>query len=244
ARIQDSYLNIHYRDALQIETGKFKQPFSYEQLIQDRFVPTLERSLIDQMVPARDVGLMIHGQHLLDDHVDYATSIYNGNENGDFDTNTGKELAWRVVVRPFHSDDFGPWLYGWQAGMSITTGYDREFANPSVLRTPATVPWLAFRSNARQDGQRTRWGPEIAFFNGPLGVLAQYLYETEEMRASATGPRITVPVNGFFVLATLLLTGEERTTYSQPIVPRSPFNPRRPIESPGAWEFVARTSRL
>ena len=64
------------------------------------------------------------------------------------------------------------------------------------------------------------------------------------MRASANVPRITVPVNGFLVLGTLLLTGEERTTYSQPIVPRSPFNPRRPIESPGAWELVARTSRL
>src|SRR5205085_12366547 len=57
ARVQDAYLNVHYWDAFQVEAGKFKQPFSYEQLIQDRFVPTLERSLIDQLVPQRDVGV-------------------------------------------------------------------------------------------------------------------------------------------------------------------------------------------
>src|SRR5207248_8959874 len=70
-RIQDAYLNVHYVDAFQVEAGKFKQPFSYEQLIQDRFVPTLERSLIDQLVPARDEGLMIHGRKLLGDRLDY-----------------------------------------------------------------------------------------------------------------------------------------------------------------------------
>src|SRR4029077_14134356 len=33
--IQDAYMNVHYWDAFQIEAGRFKQPFSYEQLIQD-----------------------------------------------------------------------------------------------------------------------------------------------------------------------------------------------------------------
>src|SRR5439155_18400242 len=66
SRVQDAYLNVHYWDFFQIEAGKFKQPFSYEQLIQDRYVPTAERSLIDQLVPARDEGVMIHGKNLLD----------------------------------------------------------------------------------------------------------------------------------------------------------------------------------
>ena len=66
--IQDAYMNVHHWDALQFEVGKFKQPVSYEQLIQDRFVPTLERSLVDQLIPARDLGMMIHGQKLLGDH--------------------------------------------------------------------------------------------------------------------------------------------------------------------------------
>src|SRR5262245_44076301 len=64
-RLQDAFLNIRYWDEAQFTAGKFKQPFSYEQLIQDRYTPLMERSLIDQLVPARDVGVMIHGQNLL-----------------------------------------------------------------------------------------------------------------------------------------------------------------------------------
>ena len=51
--IQDCYMNVHYWNEFQFEIGKFKQPVSYEQLIQDRFVPTLERSMFDQLVPSR-----------------------------------------------------------------------------------------------------------------------------------------------------------------------------------------------
>ena len=51
--VQDAYLNVHYWDCFEFEVGRFKQPISYEQLIQDRYVPTLERSLMDQLVPAR-----------------------------------------------------------------------------------------------------------------------------------------------------------------------------------------------
>ena len=61
-----------------VEAGKFKEPFSYEQLIQDRFVPTMERSIIDQLVPARDEGVMIHGQKLFEDRFDYAVGVFNG----------------------------------------------------------------------------------------------------------------------------------------------------------------------
>ncbi len=40
--ITDAYMNVHYWDEFQFEIGKFKQPFSYEDLIQDRYVPTME----------------------------------------------------------------------------------------------------------------------------------------------------------------------------------------------------------
>ena len=70
-----------------MEAGKFKQPVSYEQLIQDRFVPTMERSLIDQLVPARDEGIMVHGQKLFGNRLDYAISFSNGEINGNIDTN-------------------------------------------------------------------------------------------------------------------------------------------------------------
>jgi phosphate-selective porin len=107
-RIQDAYLNVHYWNAFQVEAGKFKQPFSYEQLIQDRFVPTNERSLIDQLVPARDEGVMIHGYNLFYGRFDYQVAVSNGEINGDEDTNELKDLVARVAVRPFNDTRASP----------------------------------------------------------------------------------------------------------------------------------------
>jgi phosphate-selective porin OprO/OprP len=248
-RIQDAYLNVHYWDAFQVEAGKFKQPFSYEQLIQDRFVPTMERSLIDQLVPARDEGVMIHGQKLFGDRFDYGLSVSNGEINGDFDTSKLKDFNWRVAFRPLNDPDFWPILRGFQIGMAGTTGAEQEPVSPAALRTPATVLWFQFNPAVRADGLRNRWSPELAYFYGPLGFASQYFHEDEELRPVFFGPgsqfRIDVPFDGYYFMATLLLTGEEREmTYSRPVTPLRPFEPFQGLDGPGAWELVARVSRL
>lgn len=247
--VQDAYLNIHYWQAVQGEIGRFKQPFSYEQLIQDRYVPTLERSLIDQLVPARDLGAMIHGEEIFDNRLDYGVSVSNGEINGNsVDTNNHKDVDGRFAVRPFNSEDASPWFRGVQVGLSGGFGIEQEAINPATLRTPDTVPFLNFNSSVRADGLRWRTSPEFVYFNGPFGFLGQYYYEDQQMRPAATGAGYkyltNVPFDGYVLLATLLLTGETRTTYSEPIDPIKPFDPHSPLRHPGAWELVARVSRL
>lgn len=248
ARVQDAYLNVHYCDWFQVEMGKFKQPFSYEQLIQDRFVPTMERSMIDQLVPARDVGIMLHGQKLFDDQLDWAIAISNGEINGDNDTNSNKDLVGRLAWRPFNEPESCSPLRGFQLGIAASIGNEEEAISPASLRTPATVRWFEYNSTVRADGSRERWSPEVAYFNGPFGFAAQYLHEDQEVRPSPTGPGanilVDVPMEGFYVLATYLLTGEERTSYSQAIEPLAPFDPHCPSVAWGAWELVGRVSRL
>lgn len=248
ARLLDAYLNVHYCDWFQVEMGKFKQPFSFEQLIQDRFVPTIERSIIDQLVPARDVGIMLHGQKLFDDRLDWAIAVSNGEINGDADTNPHKDLAARLAWRPFNEPDACCWIRGLQLGISATTGNEGEPISPASLRTPATVRWFQYNPTVRADGNRERWSPELSYFNGPFGLAAQYLHEEQEMRPSSTGPGskilVDVPTTGFYVMSTYLLTEEERTSYSQAIEPLAPFDPHCPFVAPGAWEFVARVSRI
>jgi len=243
ATIQDAFLNVHYWDQLQIEAGRFKQPFSYEQLIQDRFVPTLERSLIDQLVPARDVGVMIHGQKLLGDRFDYGVSYSDGTINGNTDVNNSKDVTGRVAFRPLNSEALPPWLRLLQMGMSFNTGADFEAANPAVLKTPAGVPWFTFATGVKQGIWHYRYSPELSYFFGPFGFAGQYLFE-DQGYFSAAGVPVRVPESGYYLLATLLLTGESRTTYSQAVVPGQDFDLRHPLASPGAWELVARMSRL
>lgn len=252
--IQDAYMNVHYIDAVQFEFGKFKQPFSYEQLIQDRYVPTLERSLIDQLVPARDVGAMIHGENIFNNRFDYGMSISTGeiNDSGVGDTNNHKDLNGRFAIRPFNDPDMSTWLQGVQVGVSGTTGIEQEVMSPSSLMTPDTVTFFTFNSTAGRtayaNGLRTRVSPELVYFNGPFGFLTQYYVQHQQIQANESGPGakflFNVPFTGYFVMATLLLTGETRKTYSQAIDPIHPFNPFCPCASPGAWELVARVSKL
>jgi phosphate-selective porin OprO/OprP len=248
AVVQDAYMNVHYWDALQFEAGKFKQPFSYEQLIQDRFVPTMERSMLDQLVPQRDEGVMAHGQKLFGGLLDYGVSFSNGTINGEADTNDHKDLAGRLAVYPFAGIDGLTWLNGLESGFSVTHGIENELVSPNTLRTPATVPWFTYKTTVRADGFRNRWSPELVYFYGPFGFAAQYFREDEQLRPSAVGKgasyRADVPYEGYYVMATLLLTGEERATYSAAVAPLIPFDPDNPLFPFGAWELVVRFSRL
>jgi phosphate-selective porin OprO/OprP len=247
-RLQDAYLNVHYWDYFQVEVGKFKQPFSYEQLIQDRFVPTVERSLIDQLVPARDVGVMVHGQKLFGDRLDYAVAVSNGEINGDFDANDQKDVNLRLAYRPFNDPDVLPPLKGLQVGGSFGWGEEQEQVSPMTLRTPSTIPFFAYNSTVRANGLRLRYSPEISYFYDGLGLAAQYYHQQEHLQPAFTGPTsrfvVDLPTEGFYVLGTYLLTGEARTTYSAPVDPLRPFNPCAPLHGPGAWELVGRVSHL
>jgi phosphate-selective porin OprO/OprP len=246
-RLQDGYLNIHYWDAFQVTGGKFKQPFSYEQLIQDRFTPFMERSIIDQLVPARDVGVMIHGQNLFSGLLDYGLAVSNGEQNGDTDTNGAKDATARVAVQPFALLGDGP-LRLLMFGMAVNGGNESEPIAPSTLRTPAGVPFFQFNRTVIADGRRIRYSPEVAYFYGGLGFSAQYFHMNQFMRPAPVGAaarnQIDVPFEGYYVQATYLLTGEQRTTYSEAVAPLRPFDPRRGLSARGAWEMVGRVSRL
>ncbi len=241
--ITDAYMNVHYWNGLQLEVGKFKQPVSYEQLIQDRYVPFMERSMIDQLVPARDVGVMIHGHRMLDDRLEYGVSVSNGEINGNTDDNNGKDLNARVAVRPFNDDNWDL-LRHLQFGISGSEGIEYEAMSPTSLKTPATVPWLVFTTGDVAKGERTRLSPELAYFYHSFGFASQYYHEEQKIAASAAATAVRVPFDGYYVMATYLLTGEERYEYTQQIDPIRPFAIATPFASPGAWEAVFRVSHL
>jgi phosphate-selective porin OprO/OprP len=256
--ITDAYMNVHYCDEIQVEVGKFKQPLSYEQLIQDRYVPLMERSMIDQLVPARDVGAMIHGRNLCDGRMDYAIAVSNGEINGNAEPtisnstlpHDNKDMNARIAFRPFGDPDGCDMLRHLQFGISGGWGVEDEAINstdlstPQVLKTPATVQWYSYKSGILADGLRTRLSPELAYFYHSLGFAAQYYHEEQKIAPSTAVAAQNVDTDGFYVMATYLLTGEERFDYTQQIDPIRPFNPHCAACSPGAWELVFRVSRL
>jgi phosphate-selective porin OprO/OprP len=251
--ITDAYMNVHYWDAFQFEIGKFKQPFSYEDLIQDRYVPTMERSMMDQLCPQRDEGAMIHGEKLFCGRFDYAVAISNGDPNDStIDDNNDKDFNGRIVVRPFYDADGCGLLYGLQLGIAGSFGVENDTvgttsSTPPTITTPATVTWFAYNTSANDvvaaNGVRHRISPELVYFYHGLGFAAQYYHQDQNMQRG-TNPIVNVPIDGYYVMATYLLTGEQRHEYSEQIAPLRPFDPTAPIASPGAWELVFRADRL
>lgn len=268
--MQDCFINIHYWDEFQFMAGKFKEPVSYEELVQDRFVPTVERSIIDQLTPARDVGVMIHGYRLFNDQVEYAFGVFNGEINGDLDTNQISDFAGRIAWRPLNYEALPDYLHLLQIGVSGTTGKEQEplsltGVGNETLKTPGGVPFLTFVKNAYANGIRTRVVPELSYFCDQFGFMAEYLRMDQQIQTGTpqvvttttvkAGKKVTttqvindnpqdIRFDGYQFTATYLLTGEKRTTYSQILRPQRPFDPAHPFSSPGAWELVAQVSHL
>ncbi|MCX7191120.1 MAG: porin [Candidatus Methylopumilus sp.] len=61
ATIDVAFLDWAKYDAFQIRTGKFKQPFGLEQLTSSNNIALMERSYVDQLVPAKKLGLQVMG---------------------------------------------------------------------------------------------------------------------------------------------------------------------------------------
>jgi len=252
--VTDAYVNVHRWDEFQLEAGKFKQPFSYEDLIQDRYVPTMERSMMDQLVPQRDEGVMIHGERLFCGRFDYAVAVSNGDSNATtLDNNDHKDFNGRLVLRPFFDPEGHGLLNGLSIGISGGVGVENEPLNtssstPPTITTPATVTWFGFIGSggtATANGVRDRISPEVTYFYHSLGFASQFYQQDQLFQLSLPkSPLVDVSFNGYYAMVTYLLTGEQRHEYSEQIDPLLPFDFAAPIASPGAWEFVLRVDRM
>jgi phosphate-selective porin OprO/OprP len=62
-QLLDAFLDVRLFDRwVRFRAGKYKQPFSYEQFkMEDLTLAVFERSALDILAPARNVGAMVHG---------------------------------------------------------------------------------------------------------------------------------------------------------------------------------------
>jgi phosphate-selective porin OprO/OprP len=60
-----AYLNIAWWKPAQIRVGQFKMPFSMEQLTSSNNIDFVERSFVDSLIPAKEIGAMLHSHLVL-----------------------------------------------------------------------------------------------------------------------------------------------------------------------------------
>ena len=245
--LYDAYAEAKPNPALNLRVGKFKPPIGLERLQSATDVRFVERGLPTSLVPNRDVGVQLYGD-LVGARVQYQVGAFDGAPdaaNVDGDASTGKDVSGRVFFRPFATRAAAPDL---GFGIAGSTGTEQGTLTATGLPSYKTTGQLAlFRyrtdgtaaNTVLAEGKRTRVSPQGYFYAGPVGVLAEYVRSTQNVRrATTTG---TLTSQAWQVSGGWVLTGE-RESYTG-IAPDHPLDGTK-NGGLGALELVARYGAL
>ena len=233
---RDVYINYEQFDAVQIQAGKFKLPFSREQTTSPARIDFVYRSrAAEALAPGRDRGVMVHGR-VIRNKLEYEVGLFdhdgdNARRSGADRVYGGRSIAARMTARPFRSGRSaartlemgvaGVWS-DVSEGLSSLQGetpFGRDFYEPDL--------WVLGAQN--RQGVEFRWRP------GPFSVKSEYIRLTTERRNQSVEDTDLSPTvaDGWYASGTWILTGERKVD--------GPENPRRPLpRGPGSIEAAVR----
>jgi phosphate-selective porin OprO/OprP len=236
--LQDAYIEYRHNKAINIRAGKYKPPIGLERLQADAETEFVERSLPTNLVPNRDLGIQLGGS-VLTDALSYQVGVFNGNVDNstvDADTNDQKDYLARLFAEPFRNGESA--LKGLGVGIAYGYGVQQGTTSASNLPTYRTVGqqnFYVYESGAFADGPRQRISPQLFYYNGPYGLLAEYVASEQEVTRS-TNVKREIGSEAWQVSLYWVVTGEDASF-------RNP-TPRRPYaiggSGWGAVELVAR----
>jgi phosphate-selective porin OprO/OprP len=239
ATLDVAYLDFARYEPAQLRFGKFKQPIGLEQLTSSNNIDFMERSFVDQFVPAKKMGVMLMGSPV--SGLTYAGSAYQMNDTElDMDSDRAS-YAGRVTYN--FAEAFGNKEMIAHAGLS---GFDAEYSllptttgNTSKVsdgKTRASI--VSIRSGGRGLGNMYRaqiggeliggTGVQSAYHLGQSntaqvdskaygleGILAygpfkvQGEYLNNDVKGTYRDSTVTSDVNAFYAEALWLVTGEK-----------------------------------
>ena len=147
--IDTAWLNLGYVKPAQIRIGRFKQPFSLEELTSSNNIDFMERSYVNQLVPAKKLGVMLHGEPTAG--LTYGASIFQEGFNQE-SANDGSQLAARVTG---NIAQFAGWnnavlhlgLAGTKGHYQVRPAVSSQTTSAASGTTRATI--IGFRSENR-----------------------------------------------------------------------------------------------
>jgi phosphate-selective porin OprO/OprP len=242
AVLTDGYVELRYWPEFKVRGGQFKVPFSWEELTSSRFIDFVERSVVNNLVPTRDVGAMVHGT-LFSGMTEYAVGAFNGTGQNNTETNDSKDFAARLLVRPFRLANI-PALEKFHIAGHVTYGketIEAPAANAQSLQGQTDGRFVFFQ-RVSTSGDRTRYGVEAVYAYGPFSLYGEYVHTDEERNGLGPGGTDLDDVTGqaWYVAGTVFVTGQEKVPGKAPKVKSA--NPY--TGDYGALELVARYAHL
>lgn len=220
---RDVYLNVPLRRALEVKAGRFKIPFSLDQLTGGADLNFVYRSLAaTYLAPGRDVGVMAHGR-VFGRRVRYQAGAFR--QGGDnvrsserLDPQSGGAVAGRVVIRPWSDSGTSRALRGLSIAAAAAAGHVPEGEYSLLGHTIADV---AFFPSVYVRGLRRRYGGEIDWRAGPVAMRSELIQVVDQRLGQSTDDRALpdVVAQGWYVSGTWLLTGERKADEIRPAKP-------------------------
>jgi phosphate-selective porin OprO/OprP len=184
--LQDAYADLRVQPWFVIRGGKFKTPLGLERAQNDVAVVFPERATPTSLAPNRDVGFELWGA-IAGGIVNYEAGVFNGapdNSTDDLDTNRAKDVAGRLFFQPLKSDQYSP-LAGLGFGIAGSTGISRGTDTAAQLPTYKTAGqqnFFAYNTGVFARGRRTRWSPQLYYYVGPFGLMAEYIKSSQKVQ--------------------------------------------------------------
>jgi phosphate-selective porin OprO/OprP len=246
ATIQDLWINVRYGTPIQLQIGKFKEPVGLELVQYDADMAFIERSLVSDLVPNRDVGAQLHGD-IARGTLSYGVGIFDGVSDG---TNTdrgvgdNKDVSGRVLVRPFAAtgvsalSELGLWGGGTIGRhLAVATAPDL----PAYKASDQQASFFSYVSAATPgDTAYAKGGISRAtgagyWYVNRLGVLGEYATSWQAVSRN-TGAFATIRQQAWQGTAEVALTADH-PTYTG-VTPKHQFDPAH-----GHWGAILLTGR-
>ena len=175
------------------KAGKFKPPVGLERLQSATDIVFVERGQPTNLVPNRDLGVLVHGD-FLNGAIGYQLGAFNGVPDGasaDVDTDDGKDIVARLWFQPFLKSEATA-LRGLGFGAAASTGHPKgSIAAPGLpaYKSQGQLTYFSYRVDrtAAGDVRRRRPQPALASCRGtsvPFGCSPS----TSSRRRTSWGP--------------------------------------------------------
>jgi phosphate-selective porin OprO/OprP len=258
--IDVAYLDVNWFEKAKLRFGQFKMPFSLEQLTSSNNIDFIERSFVDQMIPAKERGAQVSGEPFTG--VTYGLAVSNGfkgvENNGstsrEIDNGSdGKDIIGRATIN--FAEIMGNKEMVVHAGLAFskgdqTNGVEAIGGDKQKTRTRSdlafftpTVPTVGAWG---RETDRTRVGLEGVVAQGPFKLQGQYLRSNFDFN-SALNTNRDYDINTMYIQALWTISGETHASRYKAgafggLKPSKNFNPDD--FTGGAWEVGFRYGKF
>lgn len=258
ARLDVGYLNIAWWKPVQFRFGQFKMPMNLEEQTSSNNIDFIERSYVNALAPAKEVGAMVHGTPFKG--ITYALAASNGEGQNGTDTDMrvdDKDVVGRVTANFAEMMDNKDMVL--HVGASFSDGDIKsnqtvgvngrtEGRGATFFRAPTVGESTNGATGVDRSIDRSRAGVEAAVSYGPFKAQTEWMRASYDFNTSATRS-YDMDIKNWYAEVLWLVTGENYADFYKNgawggIKPKNDFDPSFKSGGRGAWEIGLRYSRF